>query len=241
MTDKEQMSRGDALAKVAALEAELADLRGRVSVPSDRDALLYLMERFDSEESNCPVCGHSEATSNMDSANYLREYLAAATAPVDRNQCDGCQAGIPAENGMHRMGKPGGYPDLMACTADRYGSAPVDRVEQESVTTESLDLRRAYEVADKHWMLQACPKDVFRFALIAALQGNKLYTTPQPAPTAAQDVVGLVEALQLFVRWVDMEQSENVTAGVFDRLKAFRNAETKARAVLAAHQSGGAK
>tara|TARA_R100000306_G_C4248598_1_gene79290 strand:- start:65 stop:484 length:420 start_codon:yes stop_codon:yes gene_type:complete len=139
------------------------------------------------------------------------------------------------------MGKPGGYPDLMACTADRYGSAPVDRVEQESVTTESLDLRRAYEVADKQWMLQACPKDVFRFALIAALQGNKLYTTPQPAPTAAQDVVGLVEALQLFVRWVDMEQSENVTAGVFDRLKAFRNAETKARAVLAAHQSGGAK
>ena len=75
------VARQRGVATFAALEAELADLRGRVSVPSDRDALLYLMERFDSEESNCPVCGHSEATSNMDSANYLREYLAAATAP----------------------------------------------------------------------------------------------------------------------------------------------------------------
>lgn len=30
-----------------------------------------------------------------------------------RNQCDGCQAGVPLENGKHRMGRPGGYPDLM--------------------------------------------------------------------------------------------------------------------------------
>lgn len=45
-------------------------------------------------------------------------------APVERNQCDGCQAGIPVEKGIHRMGKPDGYADLMACTADRYGAAP---------------------------------------------------------------------------------------------------------------------
>jgi len=37
-----------------------------------------------------------------------------------RNQCDGCQAGIPIINGAHRMGKPGGYPDLMGCTAKVY-------------------------------------------------------------------------------------------------------------------------
>lgn len=39
------------------------------------------------------------------------------------NQCDGCRAGIPVDkNGNHQMGKPGGYPDYMACTKDRYAS-----------------------------------------------------------------------------------------------------------------------
>lgn len=37
------------------------------------------------------------------------------------NQCDGCQAGIPVDaNGNHRMGKAGGYPDLMGCEKGRY-------------------------------------------------------------------------------------------------------------------------
>ncbi len=64
---------------------------------------------------------------------------APAPAPVERNQCDGCQAGIPVENGMHRMGKPDGYPDLMACTADRYGSAPVEpATDKDSLLVEQL-------------------------------------------------------------------------------------------------------
>lgn len=37
-----------------------------------------------------------------------------------RNQCDGCQAGIPVVRGMHRMSAIGRYPDLMACTARLY-------------------------------------------------------------------------------------------------------------------------
>lgn len=41
-------------------------------------------------------------------------------AEVERNQCDGCQAGIPVVNGAHRMGKPDGYPDTMSCTAKMY-------------------------------------------------------------------------------------------------------------------------
>ena len=46
----------------------------------------------------------------------------AALKPAEgqRNQCDGCQAGIPVVNGAHRMGKPGGYPDTMSCTAKLY-------------------------------------------------------------------------------------------------------------------------
>lgn len=37
-----------------------------------------------------------------------------------RNQCDGCCAGIPAVNGVHRMGRPGGYSDPQGCTAAQY-------------------------------------------------------------------------------------------------------------------------
>lgn len=48
----------------------------------------------------------------------MREALKTA-APL-RNQCDGCQAGIPVVNGTHRMGKPGGYPDAMGCTKKLY-------------------------------------------------------------------------------------------------------------------------
>ena len=41
-------------------------------------------------------------------------------AEAHRNQCDGCQAGVPVVNGAHRMGKPGGYADTMSCTAKMY-------------------------------------------------------------------------------------------------------------------------
>ena len=49
----------------------------------------------------------------------------AALKPAEepRNQCDGCQAGIPVVNGAHRMGKPDGYPDTMSCTANLYKPA----------------------------------------------------------------------------------------------------------------------
>lgn len=36
------------------------------------------------------------------------------------NQCDGCQAGKPLVNGVHRMGRDGGYPDAMSCQAAKY-------------------------------------------------------------------------------------------------------------------------
>lgn len=58
---------------------------------------------------------------NDPTAREIRAALKPAEGP--RNQCDGCQAGIPVENGAHRMGKPGGYPDLMGCTAKLYKPA----------------------------------------------------------------------------------------------------------------------
>lgn len=59
------------------------------------------------------------------SALDLMERIDAALKPAEaeRNQCDGCQAGIPVVNGARRMGKPGGYPDTMSCTAKLYKPA----------------------------------------------------------------------------------------------------------------------
>ncbi|AIG00883.1 MULTISPECIES: hypothetical protein [Pseudomonas] len=53
---------------------------------------------------------------------YVWLEIDAALKPAEGqlNQCDGCQAGIPVVNGAHRMGKPGGYPDLIGCTAKLY-------------------------------------------------------------------------------------------------------------------------
>lgn len=40
----------------------------------------------------------------------------------ERNQCDGCQAGIPLnENDCHVMGESKGYRDLMGCERRKYG------------------------------------------------------------------------------------------------------------------------
>ena len=56
--------------------------------------------------------------------NVLKS-LGAALKPAEapRNQCDGCQAGIPLINGTHRMGREGGYPDFMGCSAKLYKPA----------------------------------------------------------------------------------------------------------------------
>lgn len=56
--------------------------------------------------------------------NVLKS-VGAALKPAEapRNQCDGCQAGIPLINGTHRMGREGGYPDFMGCSAKLYKPA----------------------------------------------------------------------------------------------------------------------
>ena len=48
---------------------------------------------------------------------------------MTKNQCDGCQAGVPVDrNGNHRMGGKNGYPDLMGCQKFRYEQAGVEEV-----------------------------------------------------------------------------------------------------------------
>lgn len=51
----------------------------------------------------------------------LRAVLAQEAGHVEINQCDGCRAGKPLENGkLHVMANAGGYRDVMACTAHLY-------------------------------------------------------------------------------------------------------------------------
>jgi hypothetical protein len=77
-----------------AMRAALHSVCPPVGVASDdRAALLYLMQQFDSETWECPNCGHSEDTATMDSAYYLREYLASS---IERKAPDDAMTPIKA-------------------------------------------------------------------------------------------------------------------------------------------------
>lgn len=77
--------------------------------------------------SECDEIFSEEGICNIELRGYLSGKLSAGEVielldpPAEqRNQCDGCQAGIPLEDGAHRMGRLGGYPDLMSCQKERY-------------------------------------------------------------------------------------------------------------------------
>lgn len=53
------------------------------------DALNYLMQQFDAEIWECRRCGYEEATSTMDSAEWLRDWLATHNAALAKENKDG--------------------------------------------------------------------------------------------------------------------------------------------------------
>lgn len=67
----------------------------------------------------------------------------------EMNQCDGCMAGIPVENGKHRMGKPGGYADWMACTASRYKGLSVLKAGKKAPSDLAKQLRELADAVDR--------------------------------------------------------------------------------------------
>ncbi|MGB4485793.1 MAG: hypothetical protein WBI95_09835 [Pseudomonas veronii] len=102
-------------------------------VTAERDALQQRLtaadERADVLETalkkisvRCVAYIEAEREMPEPSVEVCQMIASAALKPAEAqlNQCDGCQAGIPAVNGAHRMGKPGGYPDTMSCTAKLY-------------------------------------------------------------------------------------------------------------------------
>lgn len=60
------------------------------------------------------------------------------TEQGEKNQCDGCNAGIPVdENGMHRMGQ-GKYADYMFCQKSKYQSSSAKSESRDEGSAESL-------------------------------------------------------------------------------------------------------
>lgn len=54
---------------------------------AERDeALHYLMQQFDAETWQCPTCGHAEDTATMDSACWLRDWLAVHNAGIQPSE-----------------------------------------------------------------------------------------------------------------------------------------------------------
>lgn len=97
--------------------AKAADLQERLTAADERADVLegLLREVQKSARKQDWSSGYPTLFASVDAA------LKPAEEP--RNQCDGCQAGIPVVNGAHRMGKPDGYPDTMSCTAKLYKPA----------------------------------------------------------------------------------------------------------------------
>ena len=103
--------------------AERDALQKRLTAADERADLLEVALR----KIKARLDAYSEADMRMpeSSVEVCQMIADAALKPAEapRNQCDGCQAGIPLINGTHRMGREGGYPDFMGCSAKLYKPA----------------------------------------------------------------------------------------------------------------------
>ncbi|ONM43116.1 hypothetical protein BXT89_14270 [Halopseudomonas pachastrellae] len=255
MTGKEELTRGDALARVAVLEAENAALRKRVCVPDATAALEELVTAcwdFSSESVECKYDGfHSEVVASREWDKFRAAVeaadgvLAAAPAPVER--CDTCHGygEVPAGETQRFGDLQPPEPIMMACP-ECDGQAPVERVEQETRSAGNLPCPFCgCDVDPKGWLRGdgvRGPECDNCGATAASLEAWNKRTTPQPAPTAAQDVAGLVEALQSIYD-EDYQVGHDATDSEVSiaRKQCIYRIRRKVKDALAAHQSGGAK
>ena len=111
----------------AELRQQLADVTNeRDSAKKDRFAALIQLKASEARNAELKqLLGLAWGDGDVSAAECRKiDAALAQSAPVTANQCDGCQAGKPLENGnRHRMGREGGYPDLMSCTAKLYAPA----------------------------------------------------------------------------------------------------------------------
>tara|TARA_Y100000782_G_scaffold8531_1_gene9945 strand:+ start:7303 stop:7968 length:666 start_codon:yes stop_codon:yes gene_type:complete len=221
MTEQvEELTRGEALARVAVLEAELAELRKRVCVP---EGCVVVPVEPTIDMSAAARRAWYEFITFGKAEQVYRAMLAAAPAPVERLATDG------GRNQRFEGLFEGETPDQR--DARLASAAPVERVEQDAVAMLLIDDATAAESGD--WDIEPIPAAIEKLARSggAALP---LYTTPQPAPTAAQGVAGLVSVLAA-VQEQFKRYGQRFPDGFDGRV--FRWVDD----ALAAHQSGGAK
>jgi hypothetical protein len=248
MTDKEELTRGDALARVAVLEAEVAELRKRVCVPEGcRQRLASEGKPF--PKSGCAVCGAfsprwKECDAMLAAApaySGQTEALYITHRPLINNAINllGMRRPVAQDvelviNGLRAM--LDGMPTPAEPAAEHWISAahsaapaPVERVEQAGRQGEPVavwdDLTKLARATSNRPIPHGAP----------------LYTAPQPAPTVAQDVAGptMLELLEKIdaVRMGDEESAYHVHCAAY-----WNNAVVACLdAVRKAHQSGGAK
>ncbi|MEO1830003.1 MAG: hypothetical protein ABGX82_14425 [Pseudomonas sp.] len=176
MTDKEELTRGGALARVAVLEAELAELRKRVCVP---EGWMVVPSQCTSqmEDAYDQQCADDNAYGCSMHLPAYEAMLAAAPAPVERNWPEDAEH----ENGEYfcRCAHCGnqfiGHKRRVVCKA--CSAAPVGLVEQD-VSQLLNDLLEFFEGSGID------PGNDIALRLASAL------TTPQPA-APAPDVAGL--------------------------------------------------
>ena len=178
----EVLSAGDARARVAVLEAELAELRQRVCVPEG-----YVVVPID------PSAAHLDSMAMRIRHDFglLPEYLKARFRSDARQLYEECTG-----QGFYKLAA---------------APAPVERVEQEAVSyyerahgekspTHGMNLGE--RIAHVGGRTNAAGYMEFGSVMaVSALIDHVLRDSPapQPAPTAAQDVAGLVTALRTVV------------------------------------------
>ena len=165
MTEQvEELTRGEALARVAVLEAELAELRKRVCVPDASTMARVLSDRAASAccvdpDDNWKIYG-------QEFIEDVRAMLAAAPAPVERLATDG------GRNQRFEGLFEGETPDQR--DARLASAAPVERVEQYGYQAIFNAIAAATKVHGSNAV--AISVEAFRRSLARE--------TPQPAPTA---------------------------------------------------------
>lgn len=249
MTEQvEELTRGDALARVAVLEAELAELRGRECVP-DGYVVVPVEPTPEHIDSIAMRYRHDFGLLPEDQRDNLRRfarqlyeectgqgfYKLAAPAPVERcPNCDGT-------GDVHRA--DGKW--LGECTC---GAAPVERVGQVpkvfwALFDNTTDVKYIKKDSDAGTLAFFDNEEdaawAKRFNPGTDYKRVEYYTTPQPA-APAPDVAGLVEALGWYAEKAELCRKFGA-AGDSARHALDFDGGFRAREALAAHQSGGAK
>ena len=204
MTDKEELTRGDALARVAVLEAENAALRKRVCVPEGCVPVPSAVVEFLKGAGQLEGLWFGESGIDR-GAFWWRKYLfAISAAPAPVESCDTCYGHGEVPTGeTQRFGDLHPPEPIMMACPECSGHAPAERVEQEAkvfwvlfdATADVKYIKKdAYAGTLAFFDNESDAERAKRINHGTDYKRVEYYTAPQPA-VPAPDVAGLVDVL----------------------------------------------